>query len=377
MASIRKHPRSPYWIASYRKPCGTATNRSTRLPNDEKNRKRALKIAESFEEAYRANDVLQHAAKTLDEISRSLGGPSVGVKVADYSQQWLDNAKKTKAPATAGGYTTSVLRWLQWLEQERMVDTLLSRITRPDVIRFRDWVAEESSANAANKDVKIVAQILSAALEDGFLERNVAAKVPALRLEEKLEREPFTRDDLRALWQACADSLDWRTMLMLGLFTGQRLTDLASLRWEEVDFERREVRIKTAKTGRDQRCFLPAPLRSWLGQIQPAEPTGPICETLYDLDKRYVSKKFVKLLESTNIDLKMRKVGNKTFRRKSFHSLRHTLPTLLIEQGTHARVIQEIIGHDSAEMTKRYSHAERGQIEDALGRLSNPFDASV
>lgn len=47
------------------------------------------------------------------------------------------------------------------------------------------------------------------------------------------------------------------------------------------------------------------------------------------------------------------------------HDARHTAGTLLIEQGVHIRVVQEILGHARVTTTERYTHVASPQVEDA------------
>jgi site-specific recombinase XerD len=51
------------------------------------------------------------------------------------------------------------------------------------------------------------------------------------------------------------------------------------------------------------------------------------------------------------------------------HDARHTCGTLLIEQGVHIRVVQEILGHARVTTTERYTHVASPQVQDASERL--------
>ena len=47
------------------------------------------------------------------------------------------------------------------------------------------------------------------------------------------------------------------------------------------------------------------------------------------------------------------------------HDGRHTAGTLLVEQGVHVRVVQEILGHTDIRITQRYAHASSAAVTDA------------
>jgi integrase len=51
------------------------------------------------------------------------------------------------------------------------------------------------------------------------------------------------------------------------------------------------------------------------------------------------------------------------------HDARHTAATLLLEQGVHIRVVQEILGHARVTTTQRYTHVASLQVKDAAERM--------
>jgi site-specific recombinase XerD len=53
------------------------------------------------------------------------------------------------------------------------------------------------------------------------------------------------------------------------------------------------------------------------------------------------------------------------------HDARHTAATLLLEQGVDIRVVQEILGHSSLAVTKRYTHVTSKLAEEAATRMGD------
>ncbi|RJL22138.1 site-specific integrase [Bailinhaonella thermotolerans] len=51
------------------------------------------------------------------------------------------------------------------------------------------------------------------------------------------------------------------------------------------------------------------------------------------------------------------------------HDARHTAGTLLVEQGVHIRVVQEILGHARVTTTERYTHVASALVQDASERM--------
>jgi integrase len=62
-------------------------------------------------------------------------------------------------------------------------------------------------------------------------------------------------------------------------------------------------------------------------------------------------------------------------RRVRLHDLRHTCVTMLLQLGVPPRVVMEIVGHSTLEMTMRvYGHVSLDAQRDALGQLGDLLD---
>src|SRR5690606_10732700 len=103
------------------------------------------------------------------------------------------------------------------------------------------------------------------------------ALVKTLRRKEQRrnERRAFTIEELKKLLAVATD--EWRGLILGGLYTGQRLGDLARLTWANVDLPQEEIAFTTVKTGR--RIVLPmaSPLYNYMMSLSPpADPTAPV-----------------------------------------------------------------------------------------------------
>jgi len=59
---------------------------------------------------------------------------------------------------------------------------------------------------------------------------------------------PLKIKEIKAILSVADD--EWRSMIRFGLYSGQRLSDIALLTWANIDLERNEIRFVARKTGK-------------------------------------------------------------------------------------------------------------------------------
>ena len=145
-------------------------------------------------------------------------------------------------------------------------------------------------------------------------------------------------------------------MIKLGLYTGQRLSDLATITWSQVDLPRAEIRLQVRKTGRRLLLPIAAPLHEHLMGLAGADQAGaPIHPRAYAaVNHGRVSKlsaQFSKLLIAAGVV-----AAGQGKRALTFHSLRHTAVSLLKDAGVPDAVVMALVGHERVAMSARYTH---------------------
>lgn len=146
--------------------------------------------------------------------------------------------------------------------------------------------------------------------------------------------------------------------LELGLYTGQRLSDVIRLAWSDYDGQR--IRLRQQKTG----TSLSIPVHPDLQAIleASARPGTTILTTKTGLafHPRVFSRDFrdARILAGLPEGL-------------SFHGLRHTAAARLAELGAGAPEIQAITGHKSLKLVEHYIRqaSQELQADRAISRL--------
>ena len=216
--------------------------------------------------------------------------------------------------------------------------------------------------------------------------RYVALEEPALGLHcqrilavpnKRHVRRPidFLNREERDTLLAVPDSSTWmgrrdRTLLLVAIQTGLRVSELIGLNCQDVILGT-GAHVRCLGKGRKQRCTPLRPetakmLKAWLRERhgQPEDPLFPsIRGTRFSRDaiERLITK-YVRRAEPTCPSLKRKHV--------SPHVLRHAAAMDLLHHGVDRTVIALWLGHESAETTKMYLHADMRLKEKALSRTA-------
>lgn len=381
MASLRRKIRSPYWFACFTDADGRRTQRSTK----QSDRKKAQAIATKFEKAAKLASEKRlgetQARRVLAEIYEVVAGEPLTIATArDHLTKWPERAKERVSYRTYQAYAQVSRDFLASLGPK--ADRDISQVTRSDVAKYRDHVASITSAVNANKLLKYLRVGLGAAWKDGLMQDNPAAKVDRLSRKdsESTARRPFTLQELKTILKHASD--EWRGIIITGFYTGQRLADIGSLTWDNVDLEAGVIRFVTGKTRRRMEIPIAAPLLAQIETMESSDsPGAPIFPTAYPIatsetgDSR-LSQQFHSILVSAGMAkprVKVRTGMGRSRQRRineiSFHSLRHTATSLLKSAGVTEAVAMDIIGHDSTAISRHYTRIEERAKRKALEKL--------
>lgn len=176
-----------------------------------------------------------------------------------------------------------------------------------------------------------------------------------IRLRAALDQMESQAERSRHYKEAVIDH--HRCELDVALQTGMRRGEIYKLTWEQVDFARREVLLTMTKNGSSRIVLL-------------NERALKAFEKLKALaTEREERKDFVFAIEDPKkwFQAACRDAEIKNFR---FHDLRHTFCSRLAMNGENFKVIAELAGHKTLQMTARYAHLDDSTKRKALERLN-------
>jgi integrase len=380
VASVHRHPNSPYFSAFFYLPDGRRTSRST----GSSNRREAQRIADKFEDAAKEAKVGRltetRARKAIADIfalANRQDLPSFSIR--DYFERWLKVKDLEAGERTAERYRSAIKQFIQVLGAKALRDLL--HLNASEITAARDAISEKLSPNTANFTLKVVRAALGAAVKENILDFNEAKRVELLarKGKQKNRRQPFTQDQIELLMKI-ADS-EWRGMIIVGLYTGLRLGDVAVLDWRNIDLEQGILSLQDEKTGRNLVQPLAPSLVDFLVKLSPSQREGPVFARTNRIRQRHkhggaLSNQFYDLLVRAGLAEKRDHKANckgrdsaRKFNPLSFHSLRHTATSWLKNAGVSDAIARDIIGHESEAVSANYTHIDLDTKRKAIGLL--------
>ena len=185
--------------------------------------------------------------------------------------------------------------------------------------------------------------------------RNPAPKNERLRY--------LTTDEIGRLLAACR-SEDVRKshlypIVLLALHTGMRKGEILNLTWDRVDLANGVIIVTGTKSGENRVIPMTRTLRNVLSKL----PRQKGCPHVFH---NRAGEKFYKIDRAFKHALAV--AGIADFR---FHDLRHTAASHMVMSGVDVFTVQEILGHKSIQMTRRYSHLSQTHKRAAVDALEN------
>lgn len=300
------------------------------------------------------NNALDAVRKAADTLDLALRLPSIEDFLNKYTPTGKENNKKNYARAKE--------RFLSYLKENKIkrIDSLAPSTCKGFLLNELERV---SYGTVKHYKAMLGCALKSAEL-DNLIPYNPFARVSLSQLipvgeKRASEREPFTKAEMAYMLENFPKI--WKELILTSfLMGGQRIGDVVCLKWTAIDFNNNTILIYTFKTGKK----LLMPIHPDLKEIlvsklgNNSEYIFPVEAQRYHRSNGCLSTEFTTMLKEHGI-LKVQNEVMKGDRRivskKSFHSIRHTVVSLLRSSNMFsADVAREIVGHDSEAVERAY-----------------------
>jgi integrase len=317
----------------------------------------------------------------LDKVDQGVPVPTKSAKLSEWLPYWLDHIIKPRRKRTTyAKYEVHVRLYLVPMLGTKRLESL----SVADVRRFLVQLEKKTTAATAKESHRVLRTALTAACREELVMRNVATLVEPPSVDAR-DLSPWSLEEtLDFLTAARKDPLYAAFVLAIAL--GFRRGEVVGLRWENLDLDNREIRVRTQRQrvrgevyeddpkGRRRKQTLPlpaicvAPLR-WqrLRQAAQRERAGADWqETGYVFTTRTGQP-----IEPRNLYRSFTRVANSAgIRVIRLHDARHGCATLLTAAGVAPRVVMEILGHSQIAVTMNvYTHVVQDTQREAVSHM--------
>lgn len=243
----------------------------------------------------------------------------------------------------------------------------LESIGPADVRRYKsDKQSDDLSNKTINNHLTVLSRFLAVAREEGVLK---APKwtVKLLTLSS-VESRFLEMKEIKRLTDAAAaeDNPQWLDLILIGLNTGMRISEMLALDWKNINLNgavrkinvcvsicRETGKHKSVKNGQARDVALNPFTAAVFKKMQ--HRSGPV----FDLTYQGAYSAMKRIVDRAGLA----DIG--------WHSLRHTFASALVTEGVPLLTVSRLLGHKSLKMTERYAHLSQEKNKDAVAVLQH------
>ena len=239
-------------------------------------------------------------------------------------------------------------------------------ITTNDIANWHNWLEKQ---NIHIESMKKIHNLLTSSINYGIkyygLDKNVCELVGNFKNKRgyvKPEIQFLTYEEFNLFIKNETNSV-YKDFFNLLFFTGMRRGELLALTWDDIDFEKKTIRInKSINPKNGTEATVP--------KTNKANRTIPITDFIYDIlismDKDDEKIFGLEKIKPSTLNRKCNKNCNLAGIKKHIrvHDLRHSFVALCIECGVQIERISEYVGHENISTTEIYSHVSNEKIKE-------------
>lgn len=171
----------------------------------------------------------------------------------------------------------------------------------------------------------------------------------------------------------------WAIYCRVCYYTGMRLNQVVNLEWDDVDFYRGEMLLKSAHSKTHKEWSVPIPesvivelliLRRRVRELSPEHATGHAKVFLVSVFQRAKRGSIVQTMTQSHVKQFLIGYSLLTGERVSTHRMRHTCATVLVKNVPNIKVVADMLGHQSIRTTLGYVHPDIGEMRRAQLNLT-------
>ena len=304
-----------------------------------------------------------------------------------FFDRFLEYSKAIHQITTTNRYRAVIDHFITFLNEKRHALGFLSQIT-PEVIdqykvhRKTVWINPNGSqvetkegikghtrkgarAHTINFEIGTLRTIFYLAMKWGYLKENPTKLVKRLKVDDSKKIRLLSIEECRQLLEACPQEL--YPIYFTFLNSGLRKAELENLEWDDIEFDRRKIKVQRKtfwkpKTG-EREVPINSPLMSLFKDLHLKNEQGLQSNFVFPHNdgskiKTKLRERLIRIAEQAGIK-----------RLSRVHDLRHTFASHLVMKGVDLPTVKELLGHSNIETTMIYAHLSPDHLSDSVDKL--------
>jgi site-specific recombinase XerD len=285
------------------------------------------------------NPQIKRCIKRLDQ-NKLFGHPHV-------THYLYDQYRRGCRPGTIRNSFESILPFIAHLRN--LGSNYLEEITKDNLSSFIEYEQDRGiKPSTLSARLKVLYAFLGHLVEREVVSPDVVKKKIRIKVPDTLPRA-IDPEDVKGLLSVIKKPRDWAMILIL-LRTGMRIGELLNTKVGDVNIRERRVELFEARKNRVGRVVYLSDdargaLKIWLKKKDPQKEYLFYGYRGHPLSYATCRNIFVQYLDKAGL-------AHKGY---SLHCLRHTFASELLNAGMRLECVQQLLGHSSIEMTRRYA----------------------
>lgn len=297
-----------------------------------------------------------------------------------YNEYYIQQTLYYKKRLQILGYNTItcelrykvLIAFFHYLESNNINE--LKQISPKTIDDYYNHIQHRKSSNT-NQDLKhktiqdymrYIKNYLEHAREQGKIETNPASHLAFKYIFEEVERFIFTKEQIQELYQV--SNLLEKNILNIGYGCGLRVGEIEKINTQDVKLQDKKVIVQCGKNHKRRIVPINTKIRNDLQEfIQTQKRESQEALFINTKNTRMREWTFNRILKEIATRTSFgSQLSKQEINKISFHSLRHSIATHLLQNGMKLEKVQDFLGHTNIESTTIYTHVNQNQLKQLI-----------
>ncbi len=331
---------------------------------------------EDFSEEQLKEIVKELNQKIYEEIKKKNLSPDSLIINNKKDYTFLNQYRETQGPALK----EVINRFLLWYKMNKRPESYrryvicskfvlkffgekisISHINMGMIEEYKIWRKKQGvTDNTINKELRFLSTLINKAVEFEWIKEHKLFRKAILIKGVKSERIRYLTTEEEERLISAIKSLKNYLLLDIVLFalnTGMRLNEILGLKWENVKYKEKLIVLFPEQTKNKKIHIIPINQKAFEIIEKRFETKDRRCPYVFHRN----GEKVKSIKEGFTNALKKANIKNFTF-----HDLRHTFASRLVQKGIDLYVVKELLNHSSITVTQRYAHLKLENMKKAV-----------